>query len=161
MTFYPIWAPGAVFDYTKGRTGAYAAAAVSRKLWNGGLGSSSSYYNYGTNGGCVDQSDYATDSVLSGHHVRYWMSAVGTRPAGAAHHDFLCGFGHSADQFTDSAIQVAAYLSGLYSGRYPAWYVIYDRAPSSFNKCGEVVPDDGVTHEMDFTRVAKFDWVGP
>jgi hypothetical protein len=160
LIYYPLWAPGARFDYSSGHTGGYAAAALSRSLWSGGLGSSDSWYNFGSNGGCVDQADYATNSVTSGHHVRYWMSAVGTRPAGAAHHDFLCGIGHSADQFIDSSTNVASFMTNIYHPPYASWKLNQDRSPSSFNKCGEIVPDDGWTNEIDFTYVPTFSWTG-
>lgn len=152
VKYAPPWAGGTIFDYTSGHTGGEAAAALSRQDWDGGLGSTDSWYNFGSNGGCVDQADYATNSITSGHHVRYWMSAVGTRPAGAAHHDFLCGTAHSSDQWIDAATSMASFMAVAQWG-YPTWYLNQDRSPSSTNKCGEIVPDDGWTNELDFSAV--------
>jgi hypothetical protein len=89
------------------------------------------------------------------------MSAVGTRPAGAAHHDFMCGTSHSADQYVDSGESLAGYISGIWYPQYPGYTLNRDRSPSNFNKCGEVVPDDGWTEELDFTYVPLFNWYGP
>jgi hypothetical protein len=154
-TFIPVTGPPfSHYDYTSGTTGGKAAAAISQDLWNDGLGSTSSWYDFGSNGGCVNQDTYATDSILSGHHVRFWISAVGRRPVGAAHHDFECGDSHSSDQWIETADDLATFLHNYEDNDnyqpLPTWSAYQDRPYTVTDKCGHEVPDDGITQEIDF-----------
>jgi hypothetical protein len=155
-TFIPVSGPPFYeYDYTGGTTGGKAAAAVAQENWNGGLGSNSSWYDYGSNGSCVNQDTFATNSFASGHHVRFWISAVGRRPVGAAHHDFVCGFGgHSSDQWIESADDLGGFFYNYEDFNnyqpHPVWAAYQDRPFTVRDKCGEEVPDDGITQELDF-----------
>jgi hypothetical protein len=154
-TFIPVVGPPFYdYEYTSGPTGGKAAAAIAQEHWNGGAGSNSSYYDYGSNGGCVNQDTYATTSYLSGHHVRFWISSIGRRPVGAAHHDFECGFGHSSDQWIESAEDLANFIYNYTDFNsyqpHPTWAVYQDRPYTITDKCGHEVPDDGLTQELDF-----------
>jgi hypothetical protein len=147
------------YDYTTGHTGAKAAAAIAQAHWHdSAFPATDSYYDYGTNGGCVIESAQArnVDDYVNatGHHVRFWMSAVGRRPVGAAHHDFGCGLNHSSDQWIESAEDLANFFYNFtddngYQPR-PVWAVYQDRPYTVTDKCGEDVPDDGLTQELDF-----------
>lgn len=152
--FYDVGVGYDTYDWTSGPTGGYAAAAIAQDLWNEGLGSTDSYHDYGSNGGCVDQNAYATDSTTSGHHVRFWVSTEGRRPTGAAHHDFLCNTEHSSDQWIESAEALANFMATYvdYNGYQPGpmWTDYQDRPYTTIDKCGEQVPDDGYTQEIDF-----------
>jgi hypothetical protein len=147
---------GETLDYTWGPTGGHAAAALAQALWNGGAGSNPSWHDYGSNGGCVDQDTYATTSEFSGHHARFWVSAQGRRPTGAAHHDFFClaSGTHSSDQWIESAETLAEFLEGMTDNHgyqpAPTWDVYQDRPYTVADKCGEQVPDDGYTNELDY-----------
>lgn len=153
--FHDVGSGYDTFDWTSGQTGGYAATAIAQDLWNEGLRSTDSYHDYGSNGGCVDQNAYATDSTTSGHHVRFWVSTQGRRPTGAAHHDFLCGMAHSSDQWIESAETLANFMAMYvdYNGydAGPMWTDYQDRPYTTQDKCGEQVPDDGYTQEINFS----------
>ena len=146
-------------DYTAGRTGGQAAVTIADGHWHIEVGGSNdSWYDFGANGGCVNQNVFATSSPLlgEGHHVRFWISTQGRRPVGAAHHDFPCGQtgGHSSDQWIESAQDLANYfynfedLNGYRP--LPVWAVYHDRPFTVTDKCNVEVPDDGITQELDF-----------
>jgi hypothetical protein len=149
---------GGTLDYTAGPTGARAAAAIAQYLWNGGLGSNDSWHDYGSNGGCVDQATWATNSEASGNHVRFWISTQGRRPTGAAHHDFWCDElgGHSSNEWIESAETLAGFFDGFVDNHdvqaNPYWTIYQDRPYTMHDKCGQDVPDDGYTQELDFSN---------
>src|SRR3954454_4605235 len=92
--------------------GGDAAGAIARVLWHGGLGSTSAWYGFAS-GACRGQDAWATNSILSGHHIRFFEPVDDAdRAVGGAHHDFLCGISHSADQFVESARAFDRWLAG-------------------------------------------------
>jgi hypothetical protein len=121
-------------------------------------GSNDSWYDFGSNGGCVNQNVWATSSppLGEGHHVRFWISTQGRRPVGAAHHDFPCGLtgGHSSDKWIDSAQDLGYFfynfddLNGYHP--YPVLAAYMGRPYTVTAKCNTDVPDDGITQELDF-----------
>ena len=129
--------------------GGDASGYVARHHWDDGLGSSDEWYHFTSNDTCRLQDAWATDSILSGHHIRFFEPVPDAdRAVGGAHHDFLCGTDHSANQFVESAEDYAGWLNAWIDGAGQnaysnAWRL--DRAYSTFNKCGQTVPDDGYT----------------
>ena len=134
---------------TRRLVGGDAAGAIARDDWNGGLGSSSAWYLF-SSGACRPQDAWATNSILSGHHIRFFEPVDNAdRAVAGAHHDFRCGLGHSANQFIESARAFDSWLSAWVdsAGQDAYAHVSFrlDRAYSTYLKCGQVVPDDGYT----------------
>jgi len=135
---------------TRTLLGGDAAGAIARDDWNGGLGSSSAWYLFSGTGACRPQDAWATNSILSGHHIRFFEPVDDAdRAVAGAHHDFLCGLGHSANQFIESARAFDHWLAGWVDvagqDAYAHLSFRLDRAYTTYLKCGQIVPDDGYT----------------
>lgn len=137
-------------------TRAHLGSDVARAFWNYGFGSSASYFSFpSTNGGCRNQTLYATNSEASGWHVRFWQGTTDPYVWGAAHHDFYCIYQgkHSSDDYNLASSKVAnnfvdwndGYVSGLLGPNF-YWTRRQDRVPSTFMKCGQWIYDDGKTY---------------
>jgi hypothetical protein len=134
---------------TRTLVGGDAAGTIARDDWHGGLGSSAAWYLF-SSGACRPQDAWATNSILSGHHIRFFEPVDDAdRAVAGAHHDFRCGLDHSANQFIESARAFDSWLSGWVdlAGQDAYAHVSFrlDRAYSTYLKCGQVVPDDGYT----------------
>jgi len=142
---------------------AYGAANLARHFWNGGLGSTDSWFLFDSaNGGCRDQTDYATNSITSGNHIRFWQGSQAwpynssySQAWGAAHHDFLCGTSHSSNNYASSAAAmsddwVAWRGDGINIYPYPffSYTIVQDRAPASGVHCGLSWSDAGNTWHL-------------
>jgi hypothetical protein len=142
--------PGGNFFYDPTYT-PWAARDIAQLYWAGGLGSSDSYYLFqSTNGGCQNQASYATSSILSGWHIRFWIGTTSPVLFGAAHHDFWCSStsSHSSDKYINAAKDMARnfYNWSDYDGDKDfSRSSVYERAPSSGVHCGRTWADDGYT----------------
>jgi hypothetical protein len=147
---YQFWTIGGY--QTREQLGYDAAVHVSAKLWNGGYGSSPSYYALN---GCQDQKNWVTSSAAGltfGHHVRFWQTSASTWPlaVGSGHHDEPCGItDDSSDQWIPTRDALGNYIASyrdVVTGAY-GWSMneTQDRAPTTKNECGTYVPDDGWT----------------
>lgn len=130
---------------------AYTAAAdIANAYWTGGLGSTSSYFLFSSsNGGCRNQSSYATNSWTSGWHVRFWEGTTYITVQGAAHHDFYCSATgkHGSNLYPDAAYYMGVDFVNWQPGAFSRADVS-ERAPATGVSCGTTWSDDGYTQRL-------------
>lgn len=139
--------------------GVNAAVDIASKLWNGGHGSSGSYYPLST-GVCHQQTDWVTQSgaLLNeyGYHERFWQE-VNQKVISASHHDQPCSGGNdSANDYNSSRDLMAQFFNNFQDthGNFPFTYTTTDdRTPTDWYKCGTRyhVSDDGKTRRVNQT----------